>query len=256
MILKPPEKTGKLQQLEVMVRRYLQPSQDVTEAHGRELAGYLGEKSLPYYLNLTFFTSHYDLYGLRLPFNNHYFQKDGFMMFPTFFLITEVKHLKGKLFINQAGQLIQMRESGEKIYQHPLHQADLQKEQLQHLLNNLGYEGIPIYTLATFTHKEANLTFQDPSIIPVQQLPFRIKTLMKESSDFQLTMDSLFQLGKKLISLHQERPLSFSDFSLDDLPKIQRGVFCGKCRSLMNWTYGTWKCRDCRYQDNMRIFLL
>ncbi|MGN8648028.1 hypothetical protein ACTNEO_18340 [Gracilibacillus sp. HCP3S3_G5_1] len=41
MILKPPEKTGQLQQLEVMVQRYLQPPQDVTEAHGRASCNFI-----------------------------------------------------------------------------------------------------------------------------------------------------------------------------------------------------------------------
>jgi hypothetical protein len=60
------------------------------------------------------------------------------------------------------------------VYQHPLSQAKLQKEQLKKVLEDLGYESIPIYTLVIFTHDQANITFEHPDMIPVQQLPFRL----------------------------------------------------------------------------------
>lgn len=175
LILKPPQKTEQLKQLEVMQDRYLDIPQESSEAFGRELAGYLGEKNLPYYVQLTSFSSHYDLYGLRLEYDGHHFQMDGLFLFPHLLLITEVKHLKGKLSINDAEQLIQVKDMEEKVYPHPLRQANLQKEQLLSLLADHGYSAIPIYTLSVFTHQEANLSINHPDIIPVQQLPFRLK---------------------------------------------------------------------------------
>ncbi|MDX8046732.1 nuclease-related domain-containing protein [Gracilibacillus sp. S3-1-1] len=249
MIVKPPEKTEQLRQLEIIMKRRSSIPSDLSELYGRELAGYLGEQSLPYYLHLASFTSHYDLYNLRLEFNNYHFQMDGLFLFPTFFLLIEVKHLKGTISINQAGQLIQTKESEEKIYQHPLHQANLQKEQLQHLLYSLGHDTIPIHTLTTLTHREANLTFHDPDVIPIQQLPFRIKELSKTYAEAQLIADKRLQLSKQLISLHRNRPLSFSKLTKDNVKNIKRGVYCPRCEAIMKRIYGTWKCYSCGCQD-------
>ncbi|WP_208591177.1 NERD domain-containing protein [Gracilibacillus suaedae] len=250
LIVRPPQKTDQLLQLEVMQERYLDVPPNISESFGRELAGYLGEKSLPYFIDLITTTSHYDLYGLRLERNNHHFQIDGLFLFPAFFLITEIKHLKGKLFINEAHQMIQSKESEEKVYQHPLSQAKLQKEQLRKVLEDLGFESIPIYTLVIFTHDQAYLTFEQPDMIPVQQLPFRLEELTREFSDPRLGRNPLLQLSKKLVSMHRERPLTFLQPTGEVLRNIRRGVFCPKCKPLvMKWTYGTWKCGKCGYKD-------
>jgi hypothetical protein len=90
LIVIPPQKTDQLLQLEVMQERYLDVPPNISESFGRELAGYLGEKSLPYFIDLITTTSHYDLYGLRLERNNHHFQIDCLFLFPSFFLITEI----------------------------------------------------------------------------------------------------------------------------------------------------------------------
>ncbi len=186
-----------------MQERYLDIPQDISESFGRELAGYLGEKSLPYFIDLITTTSHYDLYGLRLKRSNHHFQIDGLFLFRSFFLITEIKHLRGILSVNEAQQLIQSKESEDKVYPHPLSQANLQKEQLRKVLEDLGFESIPTYTLVIFTHDRANSTFEHPDMIPVQQLPFRLKELTRKFSDPRLDRNQLLQLGKKLLSIHR-----------------------------------------------------
>lgn len=101
-------------QLEILQDRYLEVPPDIVDAFGRELAGYLGEKSLPYYINLTSLHSHYDLYNLRLEHNRHHFQMDGLFLFSNFLLIIEVKHLIGKIMLNDANQLIQSKDTEEK----------------------------------------------------------------------------------------------------------------------------------------------
>lgn len=250
MILKPPQKTQQLKQLEIMQDRCLDISPASSEAFGRELAGYLGEKSLPYYVHLTGLASHYDLYGLRLEYDGHHFQMDGLFLFPHLLLITEVKHLKGKLWINEAEQLIQLKEMEEKSYPHPLQQANLQKEQFLSLLADHGYRSIPVFTLAIFTHQEANLSIDHPDILPAQQFPFRLKELMREFTTRKLETDQLLQLGKKLMAMHRERPISYLQPTVEVLQNIRRGVFCPKCKPLiMKWTYGTWECRKCGYKD-------
>src|SRR5699024_4917392 len=152
--------------------------------------------------------------------------------------------------INEAQQFIQVKGLEEKVYPHPLQQANLQKEQLTALLADLGYNDIPIYTLTIFTHPEANLSINHADIIPVQQLPFRLKELAAAFSDRYLEMNQLLQLGKKLIAMHRERSFTFLQPTIDVVNNIQRGVFCPKCKPvMMKWTYGTWECKQCRHKD-------
>ncbi|GAE92384.1 hypothetical protein JCM21714_1377 [Gracilibacillus boraciitolerans JCM 21714] len=239
MILKPPKKTEHLLQLEVMKERYLDIPPDTFDSFRRELSGYLGEKSVPYYVDLSDIDSHYDIYGLRLQHNDHYFQIDGLFLFPSFILITEIKHLKGKLFINESDQLIQLKDQEEKVYQHPLTQANLQKAQLQSLLTTLGYTNIPIHTLAIFTHNQAQLSFRHPDIITVQQFPFQLQKFVSSYSERIYEMDQLLHLSKKLIDLHQERRITFLEPTREILQNIRRGVYCPNCKPIvMHWTHG------------------
>src|SRR5699024_2917525 len=106
------------------------------------------------------------------------------------------------------------------------------------------------YTLSIFTHPEANLSISHSDIIPVQQFPFRLKELAAAFPDRYLEMNQLLQLGKKLITMHRERPFSFLQPTAEILNNIRRGVFCPKCKPMiMKWTYGTWECSRCSHKD-------
>ncbi|MFD2657407.1 nuclease-related domain-containing protein [Gracilibacillus thailandensis] len=250
MILKPPQKTKSLLQLEILQDRYLEVPPDIVDAFGRELAGYLGEKSLPYYMNLTSLHSHYDLYNLRLEHNRHHFQMDGLFLFSNFLLIIEVKHLIGKIMLNDAHQLIQSKDTEEKVYDNPIMQAALQKEQLHSLLSKSGYHSIPIHTLVVFTHKKVNLSIDHPDIITSQLLPFRLKKLSKDFPNHILTMDQLLTLGKELLALHSEKNLNLLQDTHIDLRNIRRGVFCPKCKPIvMKRRHGGWVCPNCNYKN-------
>ncbi|SER62381.1 Nuclease-related domain-containing protein [Gracilibacillus ureilyticus] len=248
MILKSPEKTPHLSHLEILQSRSHELEPERILAYGKELAGFLGESSLPYFIDLATLPSHQDLYGLRLPYNGHFFQMDSLLLFRTFLLILEAKHLKGKLYFNEANQLIQLKDSEEEsIYDHPLIQAELQKQQLTSLLNQLGYPPIPIYTLVAFTHRKAHLSFHHEDMLPLQRLPFRLTELSKMFRDPILSIDQLRGLGKKLLSLHQDRKYDF----ITDFRSIRNGVFCPNCKPvLMKWYYGKWICRKCQFRDH------
>lgn len=68
---------------------------------------------------------------------------DGLYLFEGFFLITKVKNFKNKILLNEANQLIQLQEEGsEEVFDNPLTQVELQKEQLIQLLDKHGYPTI------------------------------------------------------------------------------------------------------------------
>ncbi|WP_194842026.1 nuclease-related domain-containing protein [Gracilibacillus salitolerans] len=87
-----------LRQLEALIGR-LSPHdipQGLEKAYGRELSGYTGESKLPYHLHMVQYEKLL-LYGVRLPWQKHFFQIDNLSIFPKKIFICEVKHLKGRL---------------------------------------------------------------------------------------------------------------------------------------------------------------
>ncbi len=252
----PPRKTLHLRHLEALNNRCTTLSTTLEEKLGRELAGYLGEASLPYYLEISSISTHYDLYGLRLNLNGNKFQMDGLYLFEGFFLITEVKNFKNKILLNEANQLIQLQEEGsEEVFDNPLTQVELQKEQLIQLLDKHGYPTIPIETLVVFTHKKVHLTFNHPDLITSQQLPARLKRITQKYPTKLLQRNELYHLGRKLISLHEERGSAFINPNDKIFPKIKRGVFCNRCKPIiMRRIYGSWECPKCKKKKFVSAF--
>ncbi|GAA5417282.1 hypothetical protein Pryu01_02345 [Paraliobacillus ryukyuensis] len=246
MIIRPPQKTKRLSQLAIFKERCQFEAEDILEQYGKELAGYLGEKRLPYFIDVNTALLHDDLYGLRLEVAQHHFQMDGLFIFPTFLLITEVKHMNGKLVVNDANQLIQVKDAIEKVYQHPLQQANLQKAQLHLLLQELGYDPPPIHTLVIFSHDQAQVNFHHSDMLPIHQLPFRLKELNNQYTKEIFGKQERYLLANKLLSKHQERPLSF----IPTMSNVRKGALCKKCKfNIMRRTYGTWTCTECGLQN-------
>ena len=244
-----------LRQLEALISR-LSPHdipQDLENAYGRELSGYTGEKQLPYHLHMVQ-KEKMLLYGIRLPWQKHFFQMDNLSFFLKKIFICEVKHLKGKLFINEADQLVQEHEDGKiEIYDHPLLQAKFQQEKLEALLTLHGFFFPPIHPIVVFTHPNANLNFQHPDMIPVQQLPLRIKLFLQEpTANNEYNYTEYRHLNKFISAHHQERKVNINQKFKIDLRKIVRGVFCPSCQNVKaKRIYGTWRCPKCGIKDKM-----
>ncbi|SFL40580.1 Nuclease-related domain-containing protein [Gracilibacillus orientalis] len=244
-----------LRQLEALFD-HLSP-RDMTEnlekAYGRELSGYTGEKKLPYYLHMVQ-KEKMLLYGVRLPWQKHFFQIDNLSIFQKKIVICEVKNLKGRLSINEANQLVQEHDDGKiEIYDNPLLQAKFQQEKLEALLHLHGFSFPPIHPIVVFTHSSANLNFHHPDMIPVQQLPVRIKILLQEQTinqDFNYTERR--HLINFISSHHQERKVNVLDQFKIELRKTIRGVFCPSCQNVKaHRVYGTWQCPKCGRKDKM-----
>ena len=132
VIFLPLQKTPEHKQLEVLLPRLSQHNpnyQILKEKHGRLSAGYYGESSLKYFLNLVDLSEACVLHGLRLceP-KGTYFQIDVLILTQQFFVIIEVKHLKGTIKFNASGQMIRTLFEGEsESFPNPLVQATFQK---------------------------------------------------------------------------------------------------------------------------------
>ncbi|WP_058308273.1 NERD domain-containing protein [Gracilibacillus massiliensis] len=255
MNLSIPHKSFYLQQLEATIQRLSHHDcVQLEKSFGREIAGYTGEKNLPYYLDSLPSVSR--LFGIRLPFQHHFFQIDGLVVFPKKIFICEVKHLKGKITLNQSNQLIQETENEQiQVYDNPLIQAQYQKDKLESFLSSSGFQSPSIHPVIVFTHPGANLNFQQPDIIPIQQLPIRMKEILLDSKATPFSTSQLKKLTSFLSKNHQERQTDIlAKFKIS--PKtIKRGVFCSKCVQVkVTRIYGTWYCPKCGTKDkNMHV---
>lgn len=255
----------RLHQLDILQHRFdLHTYPKLEEAHGRELAGYLGENSLPYYVNLLSLGTHHDLYGLRLELAKQFFQIDGLILHENLIVILEVKHYKGTLAINNARQLLQYIDQEPIVYDHPLLQANLQKEQLRSLLHLHKFPQIPIHTLVIFTHPKVNLSFsleEEPDMLPVQQLPFKLQQLFSKHPKKAWNCNQLAAATKKLLKLHRPATANvLEEFKLSPR-QIRQGIFCPTCKPhVLQRIYGNWYCDKCKqkyplaYHEALREF--
>ncbi|ENH98420.1 hypothetical protein J416_00494 [Gracilibacillus halophilus YIM-C55.5] len=254
MNLQSPHKPLYLLQLEALLNRLPDHnrSEKLESTYRRQLAGFIGESSLPFHFeNLNTNASHLELYGLRLPYKHHFFQIDCLSLWQHILFHFEVKHLKGKLDFNQSGQLIQINENGqEEVYDDPILQAQYQKQKLQQFLQQHGFPHIPIKTLILFTHPKANLQFDHPMALPIQQFSHSIQQVLETSSSPHIKRPQLFEIGYFLKNQHTERFVDVIEQSGISKRKIKRGVYCQHCRHVkMVRIYGTWQCPACKRKD-------
>jgi len=110
----------KLQKLEILLRRisFLHPKMPkIKEDYLKVKAGYMGEKSLDYYLSFLPEEQYYIFHYLRLPYQNHHFQIDTLILSPYFIPIFEVKNISGTItFDYNFNQLIRAKEGLEQAF--------------------------------------------------------------------------------------------------------------------------------------------
>src|SRR5699024_2304410 len=233
-VILPLVKTELHEQLEVLGRRYSGNDRTFSELkddYGREEAGFYGERQLDYYLRLSDLSEVFSLAGLRMKWDRHYFQIDRLLLDAGVCFVIEVKHLKGNLFFNEKGQLIQQLHDQDFKYDNPYTQVKLQTKQLRQVLNRAGFSDLPIHPLVVFTHKNARLNFVNtPDILALQQLTFQIDELLKQYAPIR-EKSELRKLAQNLKRQHTAKGENVLRRYHVDLDKIRRGVFCPECGS-------------------------
>ncbi|WP_411953962.1 nuclease-related domain-containing protein [Alkalibacillus sp. S2W] len=255
MNLLPLQKPLELLQLEVLIKRYRKRDQcyaQIQDQYHRELAGYLGEKALQYYFSLLRYKPVLTLFGLRAKAFTHYFQIDALLITRQFLLIVESKHTKGVITENDAKQMIQHADGNTKSLQHPLHQADIQRRQLQTFLMNHHLDQLPIYTCATFTHPEViiDMPNQPNNLFTHHYLLQFIYDLLEENPTQIISSKQAQTIGQCLVENHapQNRHLAI-EWNIKEHDLIH-GPFCPRCsKMVMNRKHGTWFCPSCQLYD-------
>ncbi|GEN46642.1 nuclease-related domain-containing protein [Alkalibacillus haloalkaliphilus] len=255
MIILPHSKPPELEQLEALVPRYKrndQTYQTIQDRLGKELAGYLGERSLQYYIKLLNLKDHFLLFGFRAKGNDSYFQIDLLLITQSFILIIEAKHLKGTLSINESGQLIQENEDEIEVYQNPLIQANIQRSQLSHLLSRLSLDLLPIYTCVTFTHPKSiiNINKNTTEIFPSQNLPNYIYKIQSQNQTPLVSTQKANTIAKSLKIRHTPKNNNLINYYGITDHLIKKGVWCTQCKStIMKRIHGNWHCSKCNHKD-------
>ncbi|CAG9619772.1 nuclease-related domain-containing protein [Sutcliffiella rhizosphaerae] len=230
-------------------------------------AGEYGEYSINYYLSLIPELK-YDFQivrGLRLPFKNSYFQIDTLLLFPSFFLILEVKHLTGTLhFDPNFHQLLQTKNiilpNNESIDEtksipDPILQVKRQFNQLKDWFDDQGYTDYRGDSLVVLTNTNAivkaisdNKKVQD-FVVRSPGLSFRVEKLIrKHENDDYLYWEELKVISKQLKSSNVVRSNNdLEEFNVQ-VSDIHPGVFCTSCEVLlMVRVNGIWKCIVCNH---------
>lgn len=260
MIIRPPEKTPLLKQLEILLPRIDRSNPNFEKLEnllGRETAGYFGEISLHYYFNLTDSEEALLLYGLRLPGKDNAFQIDALLLTGSTFFIVEAKNLKGTISFNQNEQMIRTVNQIPETYPNPEIQAAVQRRQLSEFLSNHGFPAIPIHPIVTFTHPRVILQSDQKydDILTNERLPSRINAIKSEHTKVVYQKQQLYKLAYFLNQKHQANHYFVIERYQIAYHHIRKGVWCPSCQSsgarkIMHRMKRYWHCPVCHEKNN------
>lgn len=222
-------------------------------------SGYIGEKSLDYFITLI---PHNDLFvfqDLRLPnIGGTTFQIDFLLFTPYFFIILDSKYLKGKLNLSEF-QLVQEYEDRVKVYQNPIDQVHNQLYNFKQLLQRYSFIIPPSHPFVVFTHPNSilELTSDHTNLKKYILRPEKIRTIINEyferMNENYYTIEEMNELSQLLIRLHTPKTTNILEYYKINYEEIRKGVFCPDCGGKVIKEYG-WICTRCN-NDNQQIYL-
>ncbi|WP_173917877.1 nuclease-related domain-containing protein [Halobacillus sp. Marseille-Q1614] len=139
MIVKPRTYPLKLRKIQSLLRRLPKSHSKypfIQSTYSRNLAGYEGEKSIDYYLDLLPEEDYLILKDLRIKGEKHYFQMDTILLTCKYILILEVKNFAGSLNLNRnTHQMIRTYNGVEEAFPDPILQVESHVQQLDRWIN-------------------------------------------------------------------------------------------------------------------------
>jgi hypothetical protein len=223
-------------------------------------AGEYGEDSLDYFLSLIHGTDFKILHNIRLSFKDYYFQIDTLLLFPSFFIILEVKNLTGTLLFDpNHHQLIQIRtdESGkqvEKAMTEPILQVKRQYSQFREWLSGINVPPIPGEMLVVLTNPNAIVkSLSNPQLIQEMvvknnALSFRIEKLIGKHSTSGWSKKEMRKVINSLLKHNSPLEINPLDYYGISISELLTGVRCPKCSELaMERWNARWKCHHCKH---------
>ncbi|NLP50623.1 nuclease-related domain-containing protein [Bacillus sp. RO1] len=228
---------------------------------GKRRSGDFGENSIDYYLSqLSGIQDCIVVKGARLLLNMHHFQMDILLLFPSFFILLETKHLTGTLLFDpDYQQLIQIKKDDinhEISRQDPILQVKMQYNQFKRWLENHNIEGYPGYCFVGVTNQNAivkalsNPTLVQEFVVRSPALTFKINDILANQQQTSSTIYSPHKISVLITNNHAPKNVNIlKDYNIDPT-EILTGVACPNCNNLaMEKQPRKWSCLNCNHQS-------
>lgn len=260
MIKKHRKTSLRVQILRAMKRR-VRPNHEKYEEILSELgikeAGIYGEQALDYYLKQLpeTDTPYYIFHDLRLPYRDSHFQIDTLILFSNFYLLLEVKYLRGIIHFDPKNhQLIQeVEDKPLKALQDPILQVSNQCYKLETWVKLKSLPTTPFEKLVVLTNPKvivkvlSSPSFVEKHVIKSPALSGKVAPLLRKYFNSHYDKKTLNRISKLLNKDHtplQSSPIAkYKVFPSD----INSGVLCPDCKPnvVMQRIHGKWKCPNC-----------
>jgi hypothetical protein len=243
-------KSPKIQKFEILTKRF--PINHakwpyIDRKCKRLLAGYEGEKSIDFYLDVLDDSKFFIFHGLRLKYKNYYFQMDTLILSATFALIIETKNMYGELSFDKFGQVIYKK----KRCKNPVAQVKMQAIKLKKWLEDHHFSDIPIHYLFVNGNENSKLTSDNEqmnrNMCNSEFLYDKLEQIIHFYKEEKLERKDIKKISRLLLANHtpDDRDIlqSYNIAPNELLP----GVDCPTCHTLpMEYRKGYWNCSNCK----------
>ncbi|WP_462410272.1 nuclease-related domain-containing protein [Neobacillus sp. Marseille-QA0830] len=257
LFAKECEKSLLLQKYEALIPRIPKNHpvyHEIQSEYKRRLAGYIGEKSLVFYLSMLPDTKYVIFHNLRLQLEHYFFQIDYLILCPSFALVLEVKNRIGEYFFDKNLNQTTITHNGitERI-RNPATQARLQAVKLTRWLQKHNFGELPILYLFVNANEKASIKLAPGSdhllrhMCNSEGLLEEISGIQNQYKEEKCDPKEIKKIKRLLLTNHTPDDTDLlKKFNLTpkDLPP---GVQCLTCDFLpMNYNHGIWNCPNCK----------
>ncbi|MCM3616322.1 NERD domain-containing protein [Sutcliffiella horikoshii] len=233
-------------------KKYAQVEVDL----GKKRSGDYGEASIDYYLSQINGGIPYPIIrGARLQLNQYHFQMDTLLLYPSFFILLETKHLTGTLFFDpDFQQLIQIKKDDEISRQDPILQVKMQYNQFKRWLSHHQVDGYSGFCFVVITNQNAIVkALSNPAIVQEYvvrnpALTFKLEHLIANTQPSHTSSHSAHEIFSLICEHHVPRNENIlKEFDINPMELIT-GVTCPKCNELaMERLPRRWRCIHCNH---------
>ncbi|MDR7073234.1 nuclease-related domain-containing protein [Fictibacillus barbaricus] len=258
MIVKEATESIKIKKLREILKRTAMVSpirKGVEDELAISLAGYRGEKSLDFHLEMLPEDDCFIFHDLRIPRKSSYFQLDILILTSNFFLIIEVKNMAGTLIFDRIfHQLIRILNGVEETFPDPISQLYRQTFLFKEWLKRHRITDIPIESLVIISNPHTRIK-TIPEKANISKIVTHSSNLLARFHQYQnkykeekISKKEIKKLYRQLLKQHTQNSSDlFQLFSYSE-KDLLKGVACPKCESLpMDRMRHQWFCKKCLY---------
>ncbi|RYL95147.1 NERD domain-containing protein [Sporolactobacillus sp. THM7-4] len=217
----------------------------------RRQAGWRGEQTLSYFLNLLPPERFRIFYDIRLPVQDQMIQVDALLLSNSFSLLIEAKNFSGTIYFDSVfNQMIRVMDNRQETFPNPIVQVKRQRDLLGQWFGARQFPQPPgeclvsIANAATMIKSSSNQIGQ--WVCHAEHLPAKIEKFLQQNNQVLFDSDFAQQIEAALLKGHVDpEPNVLKKFRIPNVDLI-RGVLCPSCGSFeTEHAYGSWVCKTC-----------